>query len=46
MKKKIATLVLLAMVPLLFSPALAMDDLAKMVADGCKVELESGECIL
>jgi hypothetical protein len=40
MKKKIATLVLLAMVPLLISPALAMDDLAKMVADGCKVELE------
>lgn len=40
MKRKLIALVVLAMVPLLFSNAFAMEDLVKQVAEGCKVELE------
>ena len=40
MKRKLMVLVVLAMVPLLFSNAFAMEDLVKQVVDGCKVELE------
>ena len=39
MKRNLIVLVVLAMVPLLFSNAFAMEDLVKQVADGCKVEL-------
>ena len=40
MKRKLMVLVALAMVPLLFSNAFAVEDLVKQVAEGCKVELE------
>jgi hypothetical protein len=40
MKRKLMVLVVLAMVPLFFGNALAMEDLVKQVAEGCKVELE------